>query len=111
MIETNSSLPQAPAPSQAQRQAMGRAVMVLAQRRAIAATKQRLRGMGLKPQYMPMREIVALANQYLAAHRAELIDEARGIVDQWQAEGMFGKRGGIRPHRATLNKSARSAKA
>jgi hypothetical protein len=39
----------ATATSQAQRQTMGRAVMVLAQRSAIKATKQRLQGVGLKP--------------------------------------------------------------
>jgi len=50
----------------------------------------------MKPQYMPRREIVALAEEYLAKHRAELIAEAREIVDQWQAEGVFGPRGGIR---------------
>jgi hypothetical protein len=48
--------------------------------------------MGLKPQYMPMREIVAIAEEYLAAHRAELVAEVRVIVDDWTAEGFFGKR-------------------
>lgn len=59
MVEATHTLPQAPATSQAQRlaQRQARAIRVLALRRAVEATKQRLRGMGLKPQYMP-REIV-----------------------------------------------------
>jgi hypothetical protein len=96
MVEAANRLQQAPAPNQAQRQSMSRAVMVLAHRRAIAATKQRLRGMGLKPQYMPIREIVALAKQYLVAHRDILVAEAKVVVDGWHAEGVFGPRGGIR---------------
>jgi hypothetical protein len=45
--------------------------------------------MGLKPQYMPMREIVALAEEYLAAHRAVLAAEAKVVVDKWTAEGFL----------------------
>jgi hypothetical protein len=94
MVEATHSVQQAPAPNHAQRlaQRQAQAVSVLAKRRAIAATKKRLRGMGLKPQYMPLREIVALAEEYLAAHRAVLVAEARPIVDRWTAEGFFGKR-------------------
>jgi hypothetical protein len=94
-----------PSLSPSQRQAMGHAVIVLAQRAAIEATKQRLRSQGLKPQHFAYREIVALAEAYLLEHRAELIAEAKAIVDRWHAEGMFGPRGGIRsrPARSVRN--------
>ena len=85
------------------------AVAVLARQRAIAAVKAALQRQGLKPQYMPRREIVAAANEYLAEHRAELINEAREIVERWQAEGFFGKQRCAQ--RASLTTSAQTAKA
>jgi hypothetical protein len=96
MDEARQSLQQAPSTSQAQRQVMGRAVMVLAQQAAIKATRRELHARSLKPQYMFPREIAAMADDYLAKHRAELIAEAVAIVDRWQAEGVFGPRGAIR---------------
>jgi hypothetical protein len=48
--------------------------------------------MGLKPQYMPMREMAAMVEEYLDQHWPVLIAEARPIVDRWTAEGFFGKR-------------------
>jgi hypothetical protein len=69
-----------------------RAVAALVQRSAVEATKHELRAKGIKPQHMPMREIVAMAKDYIAQHRAELIAEARPIVDRWTEEGFFGKR-------------------
>lgn len=45
-----------------------------------------------------MREITALAEAYLAGH-PELIAAAKETVLQWQAEGVFGPRGGIRQRR------------
>jgi hypothetical protein len=65
---------------------------VLAKRWAIAATKKRLRGMGLKPQYVPIRQMAAMVEEYLAEHWPVLIAEARSIVDRWTVEGFFGKR-------------------
>jgi hypothetical protein len=54
MIETNSNVAQAPASSQAQRQALAirqaRTVGTLVLRAAINAVKHELRGQGLKPQ-------------------------------------------------------------
>jgi hypothetical protein len=38
------------------------------------------------------RELTLRAEACLAAHREELIAEAREIVARWQAEGFFGKR-------------------
>ena len=93
MVEANHRLQQAP--TQGQARAMSRAVMVLAQQRAIKAVKQLIRDRGLKPKYMALREIVVAADEYLP-HHPELIAEAREIVLRWHAEGMFGPRGGIR---------------
>jgi hypothetical protein len=71
---------------------MGMAVMVLARLKAIKAAKQQLHAQGLKPQYLPLPQIAEAGEAYLAAHRAELIAEARQIIERWQAEGFFGKR-------------------
>jgi hypothetical protein len=83
-------------PNQAQLRVMRAGVMVLAQRSAIKAVKQQFRAKGLKLQRMAHREVVAAANHYLTQHRAALINYAKEIVDRWHAEGVFGKRGGIR---------------
>jgi hypothetical protein len=111
MVEANPSLPQAPAKCRAQRlaQRQARAIRVLALRRAVEATKQRLRGIGLKPQYMPMREIVAIAEQYLAEHQAVLVVEAKVVVDEWTAEGFFGKRAALAVQHLTLLHKERRA--
>jgi hypothetical protein len=111
MVEATHSLPQAPATSQAQRlaQRQAHAVAVLVRRAAIAATKQRLRSQGLKPQHFALREIVALAEARVLAdpaHRAKLIAKARPIVDRWTAEGFFGKRAAVQ-HLQHLHKAGR----
>jgi hypothetical protein len=71
---------------------MGTAVMVLARLKAIKAAKQQLHARGFKPDRMHRYEIVEVGEAYLAAHGAELIAEAREIVERWQAEGFFGRR-------------------
>jgi hypothetical protein len=111
MVEATLRLQQAPATSQAQRlaQRQRRAIRVLALRRAVEATKQRLRGMGLKPQHIPMREIVAIAEEYLPAHRAVLVAEAKVVVDEWTAEGFFGKRAARSVQHLTLLHKERRA--
>ena len=68
--------------------------MILAQQRAVKEAKAQLRDRGLKPQHYSHREIVALAEEYLAQHREELIKEAKETILRWQAGGMFGPRGG-----------------
>ena len=73
---------------------MSRAVVILAQQRAVKEAKAQLRDRGLKPQHYSHREIVALAEEYLAQHREELIKEAKETILRWQAGGMFGPRGG-----------------
>jgi len=94
MVEADHRLQQAP--NQAQLRVMRAAVAVLAQRSAIKATKRQFHRQGLKLQHIAHRIIVAAANDYLAEHRTELVNEAKEIVDRWLAEGVFGKRGGIR---------------
>jgi hypothetical protein len=71
---------------------------VLVRRSAVEATKHELRARGLKPQLILHRHIVAAAEAMLrgdAGWRAELIAEARPIVDRWTAEGFFGKRAAL----------------
>ena len=64
-------------------------------RRAIAATKRAYQAQGRKLAAIPYKEIVAAAEHYVAAH-PELIAEAKAIVAEWHAEGLFGRRGGFR---------------
>jgi len=110
MVEANHTLPQAPAPSQAQRASMARAVRVEAMRRAIGATKRAYQAQGVKIAQLPYREIVAAAERYVAAH-PDLIAEAKEVVEQWLAEGMFGIRGGFcSTPRAKLTSHAQLAK-
>ncbi len=53
------------------------AVAVLAKRRAKLAVKAALRARGIKLTYVPTSEIVALAREYLIAHRDEVLAQAR----------------------------------
>jgi hypothetical protein len=48
-------------------------IVTLARQAAIKAVKRQLRAQGLKPQYMAKREIVGLAEEYLAHHRQALL--------------------------------------
>ena len=70
--------------------------------------EQQLRHQGLKPQCTSRRIIVEMADEVLAKHRGELIAEAAEIVEQWRAEGFFGKR---LMRCAPLTTSAQTAKA
>jgi hypothetical protein len=91
MVEASHSVQQAQL-----RTSMASAVNVLALQRAMGFAKRQLQAQGLRVSQFSHRDLVIRAEQYLADHRAELIAEAREIVDRWQAEGVFGKRGGIR---------------
>ena len=71
---------------------MGTATLTLARLRAIKAAKHTLRAQGHKPDRMHRWQINEAGEAYLAAHRAELIAQARTIVERWAAEGFFGKR-------------------
>jgi hypothetical protein len=84
----------------AQAQVLNAAVMTLARRKAIKATKEQLRAEGQRPHHIPHCQIVARANEYLAQHR-ELISEAKAVVERWRAEGVFGKRAQAAVHKRT----------
>jgi hypothetical protein len=92
MVEATPSLTQAQ--RQAERQVI--AVRVLCERRACEEIKDQIRRQGkVKLSRVPARDITAMARARLvedAEYRARLIEEARPIVDQWTAEGFFGKR-------------------
>jgi hypothetical protein len=90
MIETDQSLQQAQI-----RTRLRAATKTLARYEAIKAVKRELQAKGLKPSHFAHREIAAAAEDYLSQH-PQLIAEARETVIRWQAEGVFGKRGGIR---------------
>jgi hypothetical protein len=68
------------------------ATITLALQAAMKITKHQLRAQGLKPMYMPHRELRVRAEAYLTAHREELIAEAKEVVERWRLEGFFGKR-------------------
>ena len=94
MVEADHIVPQTSAPNQAQRQWI--AVQVLCERRAREEIKDQIRRQGkVKLSRVPHREITAMARARLfedGEYRARLVAEARPIVDQWTAEGFFGKR-------------------
>jgi hypothetical protein len=71
---------------------MGMAVNVLARQAAMKAAKHQLSAQGLRVSQFSHRDLVIRAEQYLAAHRAELMDEAREIVARWEREGFIGRR-------------------
>jgi hypothetical protein len=88
MVEANPSL------ARSQRQAQ--AVRVLCEGRAREEIKDQIRRQGkVKLSRVPARVITALARARLfedAEYRARLIAEAKAVVEQWRAEGFFGKR-------------------
>ena len=92
MVEATPSLTHAQ--RQAQRQAI--AVQVLAMHAAKREVKEQIRRQGkVKLPRVPARVITAMARERVmedAAYRARLIAQARPIVEQWSAEGFFGKR-------------------
>jgi hypothetical protein len=91
---------------------MSLATNVLARQAALKEAKHQLSAQGLRPSHFSHRDLVIRAEAYLAEHREELIAEAREIVERWQAEGFFGKRGGIHfTRRASLNTDAQGGKA
>jgi hypothetical protein len=108
MDEATHRLQEAPEPNHAQRQAMGRAVRVLARQAAIKEAKRALAARGLKLASFSHREIVAMAEEIILAdaqRRAKIIAEAKAIVTVWEAEGYFKQR------RAKLNTHAQNSKA
>lgn len=92
MVEATPSL------TQAQRQAMRQAiaVRVLCEQRAREEIKDQIRREGrVKLRSVPRHEIIAIARAKAfadAAYRTRLIAEAERVVEEWTAEGFFGKR-------------------
>jgi hypothetical protein len=74
------------------RASMGMAVNVLARQAAMKAAKRQLSAQGLRVSQFSQRELTLRAEACLAAHREELMAEAREIVARWRVEGFFGKR-------------------
>ena len=69
------------------------AVMTLAMMRSKAAVKDAIRRQGTrKLSQVPSAEITAMAKAYFVAHHEALIAQAIPIVEEWLAEGFFGKR-------------------
>jgi hypothetical protein len=75
---------------------MSLATNTLARQAALREAKRQLQAQGLRVSQFSQRELTLRAEACLAAHREELIAEAREIVARWEVEGFFGKRGGIR---------------
>jgi hypothetical protein len=74
------------------RASMSLATNVLALQRAMNLTQRQLQAQGLKPNHFSHRDLRVRAEAYLAAHRAELIADAKEIVERCRVEGFFGKR-------------------
>jgi hypothetical protein len=68
------------------------AAIVLALQSATRTIKTQLQAEGIKVNHVSVRDIRIQAEAYLDVHRTRLIAEATAIVEQWTAEGFFGKR-------------------
>jgi hypothetical protein len=68
----------------------------LALQAARKVVQRRLKAQGRRLPEVEYKEIMAMARDYLAQHPAELIAEAKSIVDLWASQGRFGPRGGFR---------------
>ena len=83
------------------------AAHVLSMLRARQHVKAELQRRGEKVSHYAAREITALASEYLAEHRAELLPDAIKTTERWLLEGVFGKRA----QRAALNTNAQNGRA
>jgi hypothetical protein len=90
MIEANPTIAQSRA-NQVLRFRMRGAVITLAQQQAEKIIKQSIKDQGRKLGQFKRSEISQAARTYLSQH-PELIEHARPIIEQWIAEGVFGKR-------------------
>jgi hypothetical protein len=79
-------------PNPALTASMALATNVLARQAAIKAAKRQLQAQGFRVSQFSQRELTLRAEACLAAHREELIAEAKQIVERWRVEGFFGKR-------------------
>ncbi len=72
---------------------MRSATITLAMMRSKAAVKDAIRRQGTrKLSQVPSAEITQMAKAYFVAHHEVLIAHAIPIIEQWLAEGFFGKR-------------------
>ena len=99
MGEATPTITKTSAPNHAQRSVMTRAVRVLAQQRAIKEVKAAIQREGkVKLSQVLHRDIVSMAEARVIAdvpYRERLIADAKRVVEQWHADGVFGPRGGI----------------
>ncbi len=89
---------------------MHMATYVLARQAAIKATKLQLQRQGLRVSHFTHCELMRRAEAYLDNHRAELIAEAKPIVERWRQEGFFGKRAAS-PSFSNITSDAQGGKA
>jgi hypothetical protein len=59
------------------------AIAVLAKRSARKAIEAKLKAQGVRVSFVPLREINALANDYLAEHGAFFVAEAKQAIATW----------------------------
>ena len=59
------------------------AIAVLAKRSARKAIEARLKAQGVKVSFVPLREVNALTNDYLAEHWAFFVAEAKQPIATW----------------------------
>jgi hypothetical protein len=74
------------------RATMIQATRTLALQVATNAAKLKLRAKGFQVSSFTRRELVAFGEQYLSAHRDQLIAEAKAEVARWAASGVLGRR-------------------
>ena len=65
---------------------------MLAQFRARQAVKEQLSKQGLKVSHYAARDITAMACEYFAEHRSELLPPAIETITRWTLAGEFSKR-------------------
>jgi hypothetical protein len=82
--------------TQAQARAQHRATVTLALRSARKAVEHQLKQERIRLCEVEHKDLMTKAIAYLEAHSDALLAQARAIVEQWQAQGRFGPRGGFR---------------
>jgi hypothetical protein len=77
-------------------QAQRRATVTLALRSARKAVEGQLKRERIRLCEIEHKDIMVRAIAYLEAHSDALLAQARATVEQWQAQGRFGPKGGFR---------------
>lgn len=68
------------------------AAITIALQRSKRAIEAKIRARGHKVSHYSARDLRVMAEAHFEQHRAELLADARTTVEQWTAEGFFGKR-------------------